>query len=146
MSSWGSKPKLGPRSGVCIMRTPPVGYPYRIRPAYSTRREARAKAESLRTDPDVRATVEKEARGIGGLYEWVVYYGRGYARREDNPPGALVSKRVRTLEYEHANEPEAGHVVRVHKFRRGVSMRALEDGSVLLFRPDGLPLWEDIPA
>lgn len=67
------------------------------------------------------------------------------ARRSGvNPdhPGGEMSSRVVRLDYEHVEDTD--DVVRVHKFRPGVTMDALPGGrAVLLYREDGEPIWGD---
>lgn len=60
------------------------------------------------------------------------------------PRGKLLSERVLELAYYHVDEPEEGDVVRVHEFKRGVELRVLSDGSLLIRRPDGRPLWAEL--
>lgn len=52
------------------------------------------------------------------------------------------------LSYFHRFDPESkrpGDIIRTHEFEKGVSMTALEDGRVVLWRPDGRPVWTGKP-
>lgn len=65
-----------------------------------------------------------------------------------NPGGAVqtFSTRAVELSYEHKYEPEdqsKGKIVRHHPFKPGVSITALADGRVVLWRKDGKPVWVD---
>lgn len=63
-----------------------------------------------------------------------------------NPAAARVSviKTLSTtaldLSYLHSEKERMPYR---HKFGKGVSVQLLSDGSVRLFRPDGLPLWKN---
>lgn len=68
-----------------------------------------------------------------------------------NPPASRVSvtlsKRAVSLAYLHAESSKAYRSKKgqpyIHKFRPGVTIQLLTDGSVRLVRPDGKPLWKD---
>lgn len=59
-----------------------------------------------------------------------------------NPPrpwdrAAVLSRRAVAIEYDHV---QGGKLYR-HGFSKGVTVEALADGSVRLYRPDGKPIW-----
>jgi hypothetical protein len=61
-------------------------------------------------------------------------------RRRRNPQGGRVfSHEVHYLAYRHADDGEPYK----HKFEKGVTMAAASDGSIVLYRPDGKPVWGD---
>lgn len=63
-----------------------------------------------------------------------------------NPGGEAVqtfSNEAVELSYVHRFDPEGKNVIRHHKFEKPVSITALKDGRVVLWRRDGKPVWED---
>lgn len=55
------------------------------------------------------------------------------------PASSILSRRAIALSYKHA---EVGGAAYQHEFASGVTVELLSDGSVRLFRPDGLPLFK----
>ncbi len=51
----------------------------------------------------------------------------------------LQSRRVFALSYTHAEDGRNYE----HEFARGVTLELHPDGSIRLYRPDGLPLWRE---
>lgn len=64
-------------------------------------------------------------------------------RARRNPPtgGRIFSHEVHSIAYVHDDDGEPYE----HKFAKGVTMAAASDGSIVLYRPDGRTVWEDIP-
>ena len=64
------------------------------------------------------------------------------SRRRTNPPALpvsfVLSDRALEIAYTHAEDGKDYQ----HKFRRGVRIQLLADGSARLYRPDGRPLWK----
>lgn len=52
---------------------------------------------------------------------------------------ALLSKRAHALQYQHVDDGQWYQ----HKFKRGVCIELLSDGSVRLYRADGQSIWGD---
>lgn len=51
-----------------------------------------------------------------------------------------LSRGVIRLAYEHVADGQAYE----HEFSPGVCLDVLADGSIRVYRPDGLPVWEDL--
>lgn len=63
-----------------------------------------------------------------------------------NPGGEAVqtfSNEAVELSYVHRYDPEGKNIIRHHSFEKPVSITALKDGRVVLWRRDGGPVWED---
>lgn len=54
-------------------------------------------------------------------------------------PGALLSERAYAVQYKHVEDGQPYE----HKFKAGVCIELLSDGSVRLYHKSGKPLWGD---
>lgn len=61
------------------------------------------------------------------------------ARHNPATGGRVFSREVHALSYRHADDG----VPYKHTFAKGVTMAGASDGSVVLYRPDGKPVWDD---
>lgn len=60
-------------------------------------------------------------------------------RQNPSRVAGTLSKRALEIRYVHATDGDKY----VHKFRSGVTVQLLSDGSARLYRPDGRPLWRN---